>query len=408
MRLAPVDLHSIKLGVPLPFSLADSRGVLLAQKGFIFDSDKILMSLANHGNGFFVDFSDLSDPQVRMAEKAYVKHMLSALKDQKSLGELTKVQVGYSNGRNQTDEDSRAFDWLNMVELCNAMLRTRDSAFFNHRLNSIVVILAHQLSVSPDQSLLALFYLSERDTRFYSATHCLLVCAVCYMTASSVLAWPEPDIDLLMRCALTMNIGNVDLQDKLATQKETPDISQALMIREHCNLSAQTLELFGVQDKTWLSVVSGHHLFVDEPLKSAKTSERLVGLIQRVDSFSAKLSIRVSREAQNVSVAMKSIYFDAESKLDAMGAAIIKAVGIHYPGSFVKLASGEVAIVVCRGNNTAHPIVAVVLQPDGVSSATMAVRNTATKKYAVVANVPSANVNVTLNLEAILNISSAV
>jgi len=408
MRLAPVDLHSIKLGVPLPFSLADSRGVLLAQKGFVFDSDKILLSLANHGNGFFVDFSDLSDPQVRMAEKAYVKHMLSALKDQKSLGELTKVQVGYSNGRSQESEDPRTFDWLNMVELCNAMLRTRDSAFFNHRLNSITVILAHQLSVSPDQSLLALFYLSERDTRFYSATHCLLVCAICYLTASSVLAWSEPDIDLLLRCALTMNIGNVDLQDKLATQKETPDISQALMIREHCNLSAQTLELFGVLDKDWLAVVSGHHLFVDEPLKSAKTSERLVGLIQRVDSFSAKLSIRVSREAQNVSVAMKSIFFDAESKLDAMGAAIIKAVGIHHPGSFVKLASGEVGIVVGRGKNTAHPIVAVVLQRDGVSSASMAVRNTAGKPYAVVANVPSANVHVSLNLEAILTIGSAV
>jgi hypothetical protein len=89
--------------------------------------------------------------------------------------------------------------------------------------------------------------------------------------------------------------------------------------------------------------VRGHHNTVNAPLESAHVSDRLIGLLNRADIFSARLSSRISRDAQSSTVAMKSIYFDANSKLDAVGAAILKTVGIYRPGSFVKLATGEAA-----------------------------------------------------------------
>jgi HD-GYP domain-containing protein (c-di-GMP phosphodiesterase class II) len=286
------------------------------------------------------------------------------------------------------------------------MLHTRDANFFNQRLESIIAILTRQVNVSADESLLALFYLSEKNPQLYSATHCLLVCLICVLTASTVLHWSESELDLLMRCALTMNIGMVDLQDGLSIQKGPTDISQIVLIREHSNLSSQILELFGVEDQDWLAIVRGHHTIVTDPLKSESTSDRLIGLLQRADIFSAKLSSRVSRDAQNSSLAMKSIYFDKQLKMDAMGAAIIKAVGIYRPGSFVKLASGEIALVIRRGDNTATPFVAAILNKDGIPISVAASRNTADKKYAVISSVPSATVHVTLNLERMLQLGS--
>ena len=245
IRLAPVDLHSIKLDAPLPFSLTDSRGVLLAQKGFVFQTESIMVSLANRGSGFFIDFSDLSDPQVRLAEKAYVNQLLKKLRNQNTLGELAKVHVRYGGETGAEDVEERAIDWLNMVEICNSMLHTRDQNFFTQRLESIAVILSHQLKASPDESLMALFYLSEKTPHLYSATHCMLVCAICVLTASTVLHWSESDIDLLMRCALTMNIAMVDLQDDLTSRVGPLDISHRVLIDEHANLSSQILGMFG-------------------------------------------------------------------------------------------------------------------------------------------------------------------
>ena len=404
IRLAPVDLNSIKLNVPLPYSLVDSRGVLLAHKGFIFQTEKILEGLANRGSGFYVNFADRSDPQLRIAERAYANQLQKSLRDQNPLGELLKVQVSYANSLIE-DAEQKPLDWLDLIEVCNAMLRTRDANFFNRRLDGIASILSHQLSTNPDEALLALFYLSEKNGRLYSATHCMLVCAICALTASTVLRWSEADVDLLMRCALTMNIGMVDLQDDLTQQAGPVDMSQKFLIGEHTNLAVHILEVFGVADKDWLTIVRFHHKTVQEPLQTALVTDRLIGLINRVDLFAAKCSSRMSRDALPSAMAMKSIYINSESRTDAMGAAIIKAVGIYRPGSFVKLASGEVGLVIRRDGNTTTPAVMVVLNRDGVAVAAMSIRDTYDKKYAVLSSVPSSTIKVTLNLQRILDLS---
>jgi hypothetical protein len=90
---------------------------------------------------------------------------------------------------------------------------------------------------------------------------------------------------------------------------------------------------------------------------------------------------------------------------NAMGAAIIKAVGIYRPGSFVKLASGQVGMVIRRGGKSTNPAVVVVLNRNGVPVFADAIRETTDAKYAVVSGVPSSSIKVTLNLEKILSLS---
>ena len=404
-QLAQVDLNSIRLNIPMPFGLVNSRGVLLAKKGFIFQTRKSLDDLANHGEGFFVNFSDRTDPDLRAAHKAYIKQLMQKLEGGDSAGELTKVQVRYATSRMAEESDQRFIDWFDLIEACNAILRTRDSVFFTQRLESIKVILTHQLNVNPDEALMVLFYLSEKEAQHYCAMHSLLVCVICVL-AASVLGWSDSDVDLLMNCALTMNIGMAALQDELSQQWVPVDISQQILIAEHSNLAVHILEAFGVIDRDWLDVVRSHHAHIEKPIQSKQRSNRLTGLINRADIFAAKLSYRVTRTAQHASVAMKSTYFDAHSNTDAMGAAILKTVGIYRPGSFVKLASGEVGMVIQRGSNTSSPAVAVVLNRDGMPVHAPAIRNTSDKKYAVISSVGSSAVKVTLSLESILNLGS--
>lgn len=76
--------------------------------------------------------------------------------------------------------------------------------------------------------------------------------------------------------------------------------------------------------------------------------QQLGRLIQRADVFAARLALRITRKALPVTMAMQASYLDETQQADEAGAAIAMALGIYAPGSFVKLASGEVAIVTRR------------------------------------------------------------
>ena len=236
----------------------------------------------------------------------------------------------------------------------------------------------------------------------YSATHAMLVSVICGLAAREVLNWPEP-VDLLLRkAALTMNIAMTDLQDRLTSQKRPPDPDQLEQIESHAPRAVELLQSLGVSDAMWLETVAAHHTVAPGPLRSKTPAQRLARLIQRADMFAARLSPRLTRPAVTPAVAMQACYFDENKQVDEAGAALIKAVGIYQPGSFVKLASEEVAVVVRRGANTSTPRVAVVLNRSGMATAEHAVRDTSNKDYKVVASVPHSEVKVQIKLERLL------
>jgi hypothetical protein len=68
---------------------------------------------------------------------------------------------------------------------------------------------------------------------------------------------------------------------------------------------------------------------------------------------------------------------------DEIGSALLKAVGLYPPGSFVELASGEQGIVVARGRQATLPLVASLVSAGGNVLAEPALRDTKIKRYAV-------------------------
>jgi ribosomal protein S16 len=148
--------------------------------------------------------------------------------------------------------------------------------------------------------------------------------------------------------------------------------------------------------------VREHHTQTPGPLRAKTPAQRLARLIQRADMFAARLAPRVSRAPISPAAAMQACYFDENKEVDEAGAALIKAVGIYQPGSFVKLATEEVAVVIRRGANTSTPRVAVLVNRSGMPTVEPTIRDTALKDYRITASVAHRDVRVQINLEKML------
>ena len=231
----------------------------------------------------------------------------------------------------------------------------------------------------------------------------MLVCVMVLIASREVLGWDEDQQKSLGMAALTMNIGMTVLQDQLASQMSSPSPEQRKLIEAHADHSTELLIEMGVTDEGWLQAVKEHHLPVAiTTTEQPSVGQRMARLIHRADQFSARLSPRAGRAPLSPAAAMKASYFNEDNQVDEGGASLIKAVGIYFPGAFVRLKTQEVAVVVRRGINTSTPKVAVVLNREGFPVAQPILRDTAIKEYAVEAVIPQTSVKLQVQLKNLL------
>ncbi len=402
MHLVPVSIDSIRLHAPLPFPLMDKNGVLLAKRSFVIDSKEDLADIAQRGGGLYIDVADSE-----AHHRAYVERLHSLVRDGKSLGEIAgaKITDDLLGGRdNQGDERP---DWLDLQVQTNALVRESNPAQFMERLDKVQTSLVRHSTRNPDGTLFALIHLSATEVQMYSATHALLVSVMCGLAAREVLKWPQEQQIRLYKAALTMNLGMTALQDQLTKQIEAPTPTQRKVIDEHANKSAEMLVDMGVTDAEWLEAVRDHHTAVAGRLQTRSAAQQIARLIQRADMFAARLAPRASRVPISPAAAMQACYFDENRQVDETGAALIKAVGIYQPGSFVRLATDEVAVVIKRGINTSTPRVAVLVNRSGMPTMEPTIRETSTRDFRIVASVPHRDVKVQLNLERLLPLTAS-
>jgi HD-GYP domain-containing protein (c-di-GMP phosphodiesterase class II) len=400
MNLVPVSFDSIRIGQPLPFPLVDEDGVLLARKSFVVESRAHLEDIVGRGKGLFIDVSD-----AEALHRAYMDQLQTLVRSDKSLGEIADTKLSADALRKRVVEEGR-IDWLDLQVQTNYLLRDSNPETFQSRLVRIDDILSEQTQRNPDGTLFALIHLSATETQLYSATHAMLVSAMCSLASREVLGWPESVDAILRRVALTMNVCMTDLQDKLALQVEPPTAEQRAAIDNHPKGSGDLLRTLGVGDPLWLEAVRYHHHKLPGPLSDKTPAQRMARLVQRADMFAARLAPRASRAPISPAAAMQACYFDENRQVDEAGAALIKAVGIYQLGSFVRLATDEVGVVVRRGQNTSTPRVAVVVNRSGMPTGEPIVRDTSLREHRIVASVPHREVKVKINLERMLPLTA--
>lgn len=399
MNLVIVKADSIRIGQPLPFTLRDEGGVMLANKGYVVRSRADLDQIVALRGELYIDVAESESHH-----RAYMGKLYDLVREDRTLGKIAGAQISASDlDSNRDTGNAGEPDWLDLQEQTHAMLRDSNPASFSHRLAKIQTQLRRHSHLNPDGTLFALFHLSASEVRLYSATHAMLVSVMCSLAAREVLKWPTELEDTLCNAALTMNIGMTDLQDRLAQQKEALSPEQRRQIDRHAEKSRDMLEQLGVSDPVWLEAVLDHHTNKPGPLGArASVGLRLARLIQRADMFAACLAPRASRVPAAPATAMQACYFDENRQIDEAGAALIKAVGIYSPGSFVRLFNNEIAVVIKRGANTTTPRVALLINRSGMPTGEPIVRDTSQPEFRIVASVAHRDVKVKINLERLL------
>jgi HD-GYP domain-containing protein (c-di-GMP phosphodiesterase class II) len=398
MNLVIVNVDTSRIGQPLPFSLWDAAGILIAPKGYVIRSQADLDQVVLQREQLFIDAAESES-----IHRAYVGKLRSMVSEDRALGQIADSQFSsfeLPSVRDTTISDEP--DWLDLQAQTHAMLRDANRDTFCPRLDKLQAQLNRHARTNPDGTLFALIYLSSSELHMYSATHAMLVSVMCSLAAHEVLKW-RPELETsLCKAALTMNVGMTELQDRLAVQKEAPNPDQQRQIEQHANRGLSILMQRGVTDKLWLESVIDHHTKIPGPLAQRSEAQRMARLIQRADMFAARLAPRATRPAESPASAMQAIYFDENRQVDEAGAALIKATGIYSPGSFVRLATDEIAAVIKRGSNTTTPRVAVLINRAGMPTGELIVRDTSRPEYKIAGGVLHRDVKVQINLERLL------
>lgn len=403
-RLVAVSIDSIRIGEPLPFPLMDAEGTLLAGRGYVIGSRGELQALVGRGVSLYIDVADSE-----AHHRAYVERLHQMVLKDTTLGEIAGAQItgtALANGRGDADLEDGIPDWLDYQVQANSLLRDSSAPQFLPRLFRLQRRLRHQALRNADGALFALFHLSASEIKLYSATHAMLVSVMCGLAAREVLNWSAEQEQVLSLAALTMNLGMTDLQDRLAQQLPPPTPEQRLQIESHPERAIDMLQKLGVTDPAWLEAIRHHHKVAPGPLAAKSVGQRMARLIQRADLFGARLAPRASRVPTSPAAAMQASYFDENRQVDEAGAALIKAVGIYSPGSFVRLATNEIAVVIRRGANTTTPRVAVLINREGLPLVDPVIRDSGLREYRVVASVPHRDVRIQLHLQRMLALTA--
>ncbi len=250
----------------------------------------------------------------------------------------------------------------------------------------------------PDSFLFQL--LSEPSGRFaiYSITHAMQCAVACSLVARRM-EWDRQRSDSLACAALTMNIGMARLQGELAGQATPPTNEQLQLIYDHPQNSIEMLRQRGVTDPLWLRAVLEHHETPDGKgyPHGIRAGFEPAEVLRHVDIFLAKLKGRASRRAMAPNQAILEIFVDnSDSRI---ASAVIKEFGLYPPGMFVRLESGELGVVVARGEAVNKPIVSVLVTQQGEAPSHRIQRDTQDPRFAVSALVNGDNVLVAVDPE---------
>lgn len=254
----------------------------------------------------------------------------------------------------------------------------------------------------PDAGLYLLFQLASNSPVGYSASHSLVCAVLCHLIAK-VLVLPAKERDSLVRAALTMNVAMTAMQDVLANQSEKPTPVQQEMIRLHPLKGAMLLGNMAVRDDDWLEIVGSHHdnnVDVGD-FRSVPSSVRLCRILKMVDRYAAMISPRLSRAGRSATESARAVIANS-AKSDEIGHALMLVVGLCPPGTYVRMDSDELGVVLRRSLKPNLPYVAIVGGADGQLLPEPRLHATAQGAPNIRAALPASSVRAQLNHYEIL------
>ncbi len=265
----------------------------------------------------------------------------------------------------------------------------------------------NMLQRDTDVGLYLLFQLASNSPVGYSASHALVCAVLCHLIAQE-LGLIKNERDSLVHAALTMNIAMTALQDQLASQVDRPTSAQFDAIRAHPVKGGMMLANIGVVDEQWLDVVTGHHDIAADPgeLMEVAPPVRLTRIVRIVDRYAAMISPRKTREGRSATDSVRWVIGESGALDEELGNALVRAVGLCPPGTYVRLDNGEIAVVMRRSSKANHPHVAIVLSQNGQLVGQPRLHRTAQGGPLIRSSLAASSVRVRLNHHLILQLGA--
>jgi HD-GYP domain-containing protein (c-di-GMP phosphodiesterase class II) len=365
-RLLRLVQRQVAVGQPLPFGVRDEHGKLLLARGHVVADDAQLAALLDRG--------------------AYV--------DAEEAREALKAGAG---GNEAAAPKATLFDlWEQMIWRLQRVLHSVAEPGLPQRVAELAGALVALQRRDADIGIYLAMRQDPKRLSIYGLTHSLYSAMACSLAAER-LAWSEDDALCLVSAALTMNLPIIELQGRLATQRDGPTPSQLERVRAHPAAAADALAAAGVANVAWLDAVRQHHERRDGqgyPSGLREVSPLALALRQ-ADVLLAKVSPRAGRAAMPIQRAHRELF--AEDGGGPFASALIKEFGIFPPGDFVQLKSGEMAVVVRRGATATTPEVAAITDRSGMPVTSSVRRNTAKPDHAIVG--PAADKTLVLRVQ---------
>ena len=324
--LRPVEIRPELIGHPLPWDLYDRSGVLLLARGAMLADAACLARLnarklyarAEDVDG--LEVSELLSPFTALAEaSASLRAVFEAGTEDAVTGRVQRI-----------------------ADTVRAVVATDRDA--------------------------CLGWIALDRSASYCLRHSLSVALVCELVASE-LRLPPVEQRSLLCAALTMNVGMHELQDRLALRLGELDPAERAQVAGHPALGRAWLCARGVVDEVWLSAVADHHELLDGRGYPRGLVASMIALPARLialaDIYCAKTSERFYRPPKLPDAVAREILRGRSTAVDPMLAGILfRLVGAHPPGTLVRLANREVAVITHHAPG-GQPRVASVLNPKG-------------------------------------------
>lgn len=335
MERKRISLADLVVGEPLPWDAYSTDGVLLLRRGQTVSSEQALERLISEG--LFLHGEDAgrrSDTSTAPQEKpTAMQHLVDARRTLANIGANSPEQTLDFSGRMSKliDQVQTACDIHPTLAMSSILLMHDTSYTIKHPIDAAILscLLARELAL---------------DTTTQRAT---------------------------IGAALTMNIGMLEVQEKIDAIPGTLNDKLIAMIRQHPVRGAERLKRLGVGDEQWLTFVRQHH----ENNDGSGYPDGLAGnaiatgakIVSVADKYSAMISSRSYHGAQKPNLALRDLYIKQGQHIDVtVAATLIRIVGIYPVGTLVRLKTAEIGVVTGPGESPDTPAVHAVIAKSGL------------------------------------------
>ena len=358
MAKIKLDKQDLVLGEPLKWNLYRSDGSIALKKGVTINSQDNLDKIAN----------------------------AQLMRDDDSVNSAA-INSDTTAAQTTSKKPSNPFQWINLFAL---NLKSIIQDILQGKAESKQRIIQLAANISKLESAHQDVFLGAIHTYYpqpYSLMHPVYSALLCELTAQ-VLGYSHEQRQSLRAAALTANLGMYEYQDQLNNQISPLTDTQRRELHLHPYQSVQRLKAIGVTDELWLTAIAHHHEKNDGSGYPAGITRTTISshskIINLADSYLAMITSHAYNEEIIPKVALQRIYKLATEEEQTQYLAFIKILGIFPPGTYVKLANGEFAVVTHRSKeDTLKCIVSSVYGPDMKPFNVPIQRETSNKKYAI-------------------------